>query len=655
VPQPNDNVVQRTFGPGRDQPLDKDDPNLTVIQAVRNFRQEAEEAKWDRLAKNKRNRDVYLGLQDWSHKQEGQSREFIPKAPVAVEQMTSFVKKGLISFGDWFSIELDRSLSLVVDGAQIREVLKCFLKDLWMRNNVSAEFHTVLSDAVKMGLLESLIILKVHGGMMPRRKPIFKPASRATKEDEELEFEEEKVWRLRIDIVRPEDYYPDPTGNGLYEIHRVERDLHEVIEAAEEGLYDKKAVDELIGTDFKRPEDEKRKDRARNQPETTTPSFRKRVVLDEFWGTLLNDDGTVAHRNIVCTVANDKFLIRPPEPNPFWHQESPFVAAPIIRVPESVWHKALYDHGSDLNIALNELFNLILDGGLASVWGIKQLRLEDLEDPGQVAGGVRQGVTLGVKQTLPHNAKVLETVSTGNVPNDAMAVYEALNREFNNAVLTNEMKVGQLPPRRVLATEVIEVTQSQAVTLDGIVGDMESSIIKPVLRKAWLTVLQNADDIPQHAWNSIIDARVAMLIMRASPEERFALFSEKCQFKVFGLSQTLARAQDFQKSISLMQVTQMNPILARAFMMRYSGDKHLRKLMQYLNINPDDMEKDQDELAQVAQEIQQTAAIGQVMGQAGGGMSAPAGTESTPGNAGSPEAARVNQLANPLTGLTGNV
>jgi hypothetical protein len=329
--------------------------------------------------------------------------------------------------------------------------------------------------------------------------------------------------------------------------------------------------------------------------------------------------------------------------------------APIIRVPESVWHKALYDHGSDLNIAINELFNLILDGGLAAVWGIKQLRLEDLEDPGQVAGGVRQGVTLGVKQTLPHNAKVLETVSTGNVPADAMAVYEALNREFNNAVLTNEMKVGQLPPRRVLATEVIEVTQSQAVTLDGIIGDIETCAIKPLLRKAWLTLLQNADDIPEHTWNSIIDARVAMLIMRASPEERYALFSEKSQFKVFGLSQTLARAQDFQKAISLMQVTMMNPILARAFIMRYSGDKHLRKLMQYLNINPDDMEKDQDEIAQVQQEVQETAAIGQAMGATGqGGAAAPAGTESTPGNAGSAEAAKINQLANPLTGMPGN-
>jgi hypothetical protein len=148
-----------------------------------------------------------------------------------------------------------------------------------------------------------------------------------------------------------------------------------------------------------------------------------------------------------------------------------------------------------------------------------------------------------------------------------------------------------------------------------------------------------------------------MLIMRASPEERYTLFAEKFQFKVYGLSQTLQRAQDFQKTIALMQVIMQNPMLARAFMMRYSADKHLRKLMQYLNINPDDMEKSQDEIMQAAQEIQQTAAIGQALGAAGGqqgGAAAPQGTESTPGNAGSAEAAAVNQLANPLTGMPAN-
>jgi len=634
---------------------DVDLEGLTTIQEIMRCHHEADEAKRDRLSKNRTNRDVYLGRMDWSYKTEGQSTEFIPKVPVSVEQMCSFIKRGLVQFGDWFSIDLDKRLDGVVDGSQIREVLKCFLADLWDRNNKSTQFPLVITDSVKMGLLESLVILKVHGGMKRTRKPRFAPGSRIGGTSDEMLWDEDSVWRLRIDLIRPEDYFPDPTGNSLYEIHECERDLHEVLQMAEDGIYDKAIVKKLIGTSHPQPLMDKRSDHDRNQPQTTDPSFRKKVLIHEFWGTLLNNDGTIAHENIVSTVANSRFLIRKPEPNPFWHQESPFVVAPLIRVPFSVWHKALYDHASDLNIAINELFSLMIDGGIATVHGVKQIRIEDLEDPGQVQNGVHQGQTLAVKTTLPHNADVMKVVATGAVPNDAMAMYEALNREYNTAVLSNEMKVGQLPPKRVLATEVVEVSQSQAVTLDGMVADIEISIIQQLLRKSWLNILQNADDIPDHAWTSSIDRRVAMLMLRASPEERYELFADKCQFKVFGLSATMQRALDFQKLMALLQGISQNPFLLQAYQAKYSADKTLRTLMRNLNLNPDNMAKDEAEKQNAPQEMQNMLALSQAMGGNQNQRSSNLGPSNPDGGpvagGGSETPAQINQLQSPITGL----
>ena len=378
--------------------------DLSVIMAIKEARVASEDARQTRLWKNLQNREMYLGRQDWSHKQAGQSQEFLPKVPTSVEQMAALVRRGLVQFGSWFSVNVDNNIRTSISGHHIQSVMEVFLKNLWKQNSQTQNFTTIMSDAVKVGMLESLIILKVHGGMMKTRKFIVEPGEIGLAEDgtvgkgeDNLRMEDDEEWRLRIDLIRPEDYYPDPTGNGLYEIHRVERDLHEVVQMAEDGVYDMKAVKMLINTDYPRPMDEKRTDRDRNQDEAPNPSFRKRVVLDEFWGTLLNSDGTVAHRNIVCTVANDKYLIRPPEPNPFWHQESPFIAEPIIRVPFSVWHKALYDDASSLNLAINEMFNLILDGGIAAVWGTRQIRLDDLDDPGQVSGGVPKAQLLQSK------------------------------------------------------------------------------------------------------------------------------------------------------------------------------------------------------------------------------------------------------------------
>ena len=628
-----------------------EDGNISVIQAVKEAFNTAEEARRTRLWKNYQNREMYLGRQDWSHKQPGQSTEFLPKVPIAVEQMSALVKRGLVQFGPWFSVDVDDNIRQAISGHHIQAILEPFLNNLWRQNNKTTDVTTVISDAVKVGMLESLMILKVHGGMMKTRKFVAEKGNvelsedgEAKRGDDKLRIEEDEEWRLRIDVIRPEDYYPDPTGNGLYEIHRVERDLHEVIDMAEAGIYDMKAVEQLINVHYPRPMDEERTDRDRNQDEATDPSYRKRVVLDEFWGTLLNSDGTVAHRNIVCTVANDKFLVRPPEPNPFWHQESPFIAEPLIRVPFSVWHKAVFDDASTLNLALNEMFNLILDGGIAAVWGTRQIRMDDLEDPGQVSGGIPQGMTLAVKSTLPHGQKVLETITEGTVPGDAMAVFQFLDKEFAAAALTNELKMGNLPTKQVRSTEVIEASQSQSVTLDGIVADLENNIMVPLLRKAWLTVLQNADKMVPEVFTGAVDRRVALTLMRASPAERFAMFYGMAKFTAHGLSSTMSKSRDFQKMMALQQAIQTNPFLLQAAMRRFSADKTLDSMFTLMNFNPKQIEKTQDELEQLDAEMARTQQAQGMMGPNQGGD----GT----GNAS--VKADANQIANPLSGLTAN-
>jgi len=624
---------------------------IGVIEAINQCRRESEEARHDRERKGKKNWDMYLGEQDWSHKQPGQSQEFLPKVPISVEQLASIVKRALVQFGKYFSVDVDSELGQLITGSQIRDITDVFMRDLWGPNGTTMDFPTVVSDAVKQALLKSLIIFKVHGGYVKGRRLSFEHGVGLS----ETEHDE---WKLRIDLVRFEDYYPDPTGAGLYEIHRVERDLHEIVELSEgeDPIYDKAMVDMLISSVSQtRPENEKLSERARNQSETTMPAFRKRVVLDEFWGTLLKNDGTVAHRNIVATVANDVFLIRKPEPNPFWHQKSPFVAAPLIRVPHSVWHKAIYDHASDLNIAINELYNLFIDGGMASVWGISQLRVEDLEDPSQVEGGIRQGMTLAVKQTLPHNSKVYERVSEGSIPAEATTVLESLNAEFAQAALTNELKLGSLPPKQVLATEILESGQGQNLMLDGIVADLENRCMTPTMTMAFQVIMQMADKLPEEVFNFIDDKKVALMIMRASPEERFALFFGRYRFRVHGLSSTMAKAMEFQKIMGFLQAVSVSPIFMQAFMQRFSANKFMDQILAALNLNPKNFERSEEELETLGAEMEGAGGMAQLLG--GGPKNAegqPGGMQSGAAAGGSPEASAIQRRAQPGAQIPGN-
>jgi hypothetical protein len=634
--------------PGADVPLAD---GLSIINAIREYKKEATDSRRLREQLNKRNQDAYLGRQDWSHKRAGQSKEFLPKIPVAVEQFVAFAKRALTQFGPWYDPVVGLDSKSPLAGEQIRALLDSFLDHLVIDDNEMGTLPLLFTDGLKTGSLDGLMIFKVHGVRRNERKFFTEPGEPLVTEDgfieegeDQLKAEMTKAWRLRIDLVRWEDYLKDPSGHGLYEVHTTERDLHYIEERAEEGIYDQDAV-ALLKENMRRKREEERRPESRGHMTSDPPSFRAKVVIDEFWGTILDGEGHVAHENVLITVANDKYILRGPVPNPFWHQESPFVEAPLIRVPFSVWHKALFDHAADLNLTLNEMFNLMIDGAMSSVWGIKQLRIEDLENPEEVSDGIPQGMTLSVKSSLPHGMKVLEKIAEGEVPRDAMLVFEALNREFTAAALSNELKMGSLPPKQVRATEVIEMSQSQAITLDSIVADLER-ILSSVLRKAFLTIMQNMDDILASDIIGAIGQDAAFRLARMSPAERFATFSSSANFNVHGLSALMSKVKDFQKMMALLQAVVSNPILLQAFFKKYSGDKILAHLMKSLSINPVQMERDEQELARLDQDIKELPAFQSLLqgGQQQAGQGGPGG-ESLP--------AEINAAGNASSGLAG--
>jgi hypothetical protein len=635
--------------PGDDVMIGGAEGQLTLLTALRAYKLEGDESKRTRMQKNRENVNAYLSIQDWSHKNEGQSREFLPKTSVAVEQLVGFIKRALTQFGAYYDVELPLGSESPISGTTIRNLMNCSLDSLLVGDNKIATFPLQMSDGIKTGALESLCIFKVHGNMF--KSPVF----RLEPGDEELGLvqDETETWKLRIDLIDPKNYGVDPTGAGLYEYHTIEKDLHKVIEMAEEGIYDKAAV-ARIEEDFRMHEEDKRQRDQTGQDDAQKPGFRKKVVITEFWCNIIDNAGKMVHRNVFCATANDKYIIRKPTKNPFWHGRSPFVAIPLIRVPFTEWHKAMFDDAAQLNFAMNEIFNLIIDGGISAVWGIKQVRIDDMEDPSQASGGFPQGETIAVKSTLPHGQKVLEKVAEGEVPGDAMAVLEMLSREFAAAALSSELKMGSLPAKQVRATEIIELSQSQAITLDGIIGDIEQMMTK-VLDLIWLTILQNIDDFSGHAILNAIGPRAAFAIGSMSPAERFKTFANNpCAFKVHGLSAMLSRTRDFQKFMALLQAVTTNPLLFQAFFKKYSPDKVLNHMMKMLGINPERIEKDDAEIRRLDQDLSELMQLSQfVQGPAGGGAQAAAAGTSGQSGGGDPTTAEISAVGNPTAGLAG--
>lgn len=610
-------IVAKTDKP-TDPPKDGkptlDDPQA-FVQMVAAYRNEAEAARRTRIALNKRNWNAYYSNQDFSYKQEGQSQETIPKVAEAVEQFSAFAKRALTQFGEWFSVDVPKSYPLTAE--QVRALMLCYLDKIDTGNGKTTKFTTVISNALKSGLLESLIVMKVHGTKAKQRS-LGKVEGKKG-----LQQKERSVFRLKLDLCPNEDYYPDPTGRNLYEVHRVERDLIDAQRMADAGIYDKEAVAAIV-EDFTRMDQDKRTESERNQNDTTPPGFRKRIVIEEVWGTMMNPNGTIYQDNGLGAIANEKYRIRKPEANPFWHGLSPFVAVSLVQVPYTVWGKALYDQAVSLNIALNELFNLMLDGGIAEVWGIRQVRTSWLQDPSQVSNGIPQGATLAINDNAPIDGKVVERVDgAGAVPQEALAMYNLTDREFQGASLVNDIRLGFLPPRAVKATEVVESSQNSAVILDSFSSDLEHELIEPVLHRVWMLIVQNWHDLAADEVIEIIGMDKAFSISQMSDEDRYETFASGYGFKVFGLSATLSRARDFQKLMALMQAVGTNPMMMQAFMAKFSPEKALDFIMKSLNVNPENLMNSPEEQAQVPNRIQQMMALSQITG--GGQQASPSG------------------------------
>lgn len=569
------------------------DLDSKIVKTTDSYIKEAYEARRERIRLNRLNYDIFHHKQDYSHKRPGQSQEFLPKQQMAVEQMASFVSQGLVDLGHWFNVERQPGVKdNKIDASEVYLLLQ--------RQLEKSKFLTFVSDAIKTGALSSLMIAKVHG----QNSPVARFFTQTVDGKKKLYKAQKDSWQLFVELIRAEDYFPDPTGAGLYECQTMWVDKSVVMKLAEgdNAIYDKEKVNSLTGYSYDEY-DEAWADRERETDQSRTYSdYRVRVKLTECWGDILDPGtGEKLFENVTWTIANDTVVIAPPKPNPFWHGKSPFVVAPITRVPFSVWHRAPMDAATRTNIAMNELYNLMVDAGMMSVFGIKQIRTDWLEDDREVADGVRPGQTLRASSNCPPGAAVLQRVDEGALSGEALNMFNLMNAEHNVSAFTNDLRMGGMPSRAVKATEVVEASQTITSMFAGIAKSIEVDFIEPILERAWNVIMQNANDLDSDEVRALIGDDRATVLSAMSPEDRFAETSQGNKFKVFGVSQTLNKQKDFRKLTALLQTVGSSEVLLEGFMKKFSFEKLLGEIVRSLDIEPGRIE--QDEVDQIMMQL----------------------------------------------------
>lgn len=626
------------------------------IQTILSYCELSKQHKQKRSQKRLLNWDMFNLKQNYSHKAKGQSKEFIPKTALGIENLKATMIQALTNRSDeWFDVGKGMKADDIFTPDVVRKILGHHLYD--------ADAYVVLANALVYVALDGLVAAKVGGCyekqhrfnvIEPKQKDLGYteagiPIMPRKPKPPKIEKEEVTRWKATIDLIDFEDFYfdPDPNPTGpLFEVHAVRRDLFDLIDTAEStGVYDMDVIKQ-INDDFERQEEEQRKKRTRDHDDNYKRGVnRHKVTLREMWGTIIDPNtGKIKERNVVCTIANDRYMIRPPQKNPRPDQLTPFVYSTLVDVPGSMTSKAFMDAPSRLNKTLNESFNLLMDGFFDQIKGIKQLRAGFVVNPKDIAGGIRSGQTIKVSDDMPLGAQVVEKVRTGEVPADAFGFYKYIESITDESMLSSELRAAGLPPASTKAT----IASISEQNIQGLFGSLarifEDRFIAPLLNKLWVEILNNmeSDEFAEETLINLVGEDKAVKLIAMSKEERYARGAMASKFQVRGISSTFNRLREFNRLVSVLGQLGQSPDIYAEFKKEFSMKKFMGAIISAAGLREDDLRLSEEEKKQ--QRTQES--INMMINQAMSGMAAGGNQPAANG--------KVSESESPIQPMEGN-
>lgn len=602
---------------------------------------------WDKMW------NIYNNCYDFSDKAEWQSQSYIPKIPNTVRMASSILKRSLIRSKTFFRVDSDLP--------QYKAYAPAIHKDLevWLRENKFVESFT---EAVMMGMLTNLMIFKVfwryddldidmQGKAVSHDigYDIIKDKSSAGVSPEQLALAsmmpppegaapglavpglnipmpKTRRGSLVIKPVNPYFFYLDPTGRNKYCFHVVILDLSDLKDRAKEMGYDPVEVAK-IEESFSKQEWDYRESVRRGQS-TSSDSNRKQVILYEFWGDVIDEEGNVTNKNCTWTIANEKYCIRKPTKNPNWHGLAPFAFCPIVKRPFSVYHKGYLEDVYGIANSITDLFNTLMDANSYAMAKAFEIDVDLVYDPDQLLTGVYPGKTLLKRSGGNPNARMVQEITLGSIQPQSLRIYQELDREFQNGTGLSEFLIGKPASRgRPTATEVVEKGAQALSIMEDIALDIEDGLFAPLLNLCYMTLLQYQTDFSDPRLQSLgDDVRMQLGAFQYLPAAERRKAIDAFKFYCRGMSAVVSKSQEMQKALSYATIVSQTPEEVRD---RVDWKKWHQKILDGMNWDYEEIllsdEEYQMKLQIKQQMLQQQMAMRQQMMAQKEGVAAGAG------------------------------
>lgn len=415
--------------------------------------------------------------------------------------------------------------------------------------------------------------------------------------------------RVVAEQVDPRQCYFDPTGRGLYRVRFWEVDKETLLRQAEivgedgEPLYDAEVIEELVA----HHDQEVKTNREASSGEGQELSSPRTPILLKEWLVDLVDQGSgkkVREKQLIV-VANDRFIIRGPEPNPWWHGKDWIVAHPILQAPlRSPAGRTYVELFRNAVSTFENVTNRILDILSTSSANAFEVNPDLLDDPESVAAGIAPNQTIMRSEDAPPGEPAIRSVEMGRqVSADLIRVWQALRGEAQEAGSQSDISLGQTSRGETTATEVIESRQGQSSLNNSISTDIDIGFLGPVAELVYYTALQHVNEDSHGIWDGL------------KPEHQRMLLAQRQEFrdrpivvKARGLSRAVERQRRIRGLLGALNVIGGNPVLIEQFLKDMSVQKLIRLMLEDFGVPIEKIELSEEEQFQRAEAERQARA-----------------------------------------------
>ncbi|KKN13113.1 hypothetical protein LCGC14_1009660 [marine sediment metagenome] len=429
------------------------------IDYILQLKKEANDATFDRRLAANELWTLYQNKQNYSKKKDWQSKIFVPKIFMSVEQATAIVKRAIMSPRRLFKVNLVNPDDDVAKDAMkdVDRTLKRHLKE--------SNFATSYAETMKEAFLVGFGVPKVlwEGGLkfvnVPTSKHFRDPDWQSGSfeppkydiEEKEMDLSELKDMAKRIN---------DDAGRSVFnmtEINKIKEDQRDIEHETEERV--RRGLSQHNKTD-------------------------KRVIIKEFWGTIVDKKTNKVKKKQLRVVANDKWMIRS-QNNPFDHQLPPYIpVVPITYPHRGAWGVSLVEPIVRMQYAYNNIMNLGIDNLNFSVNKIFEYQPSALVNPKSLTQ-LYPG-KLVAKHT---SAPAIQEVRTSGLGQDSFFVLDLLQSEMQKGTAITEFLLGTAGKSKTATEAELKTAQAQGL-FDTIARDLETNSLSPLIQMSFDLLIQ---------------------------------------------------------------------------------------------------------------------------------------------------------------------